>query len=44
MFCGTLPAIGGIRKSPVFEFELHDPVLERSIRHQYAIDTLPVYG
>ena len=44
MFCGTLPAIGGIRTSPVFEFELHDPVLNRSIRHQYAIDTLPVYG
>ena len=44
MFCGTLPAIGGIRMSPAFEFELHDPVLNRSIRHHYAIDTLPVYG
>jgi hypothetical protein len=44
MFCGTLPAIGGIRKSPVFEFELHDPKLNRVIRHQYAIESLPVYG
>lgn len=44
MFCGTLPAIGGIRKSPVFEIELHDTRLDRSIRHGYAIDTLPVYG
>jgi hypothetical protein len=44
MFCGTLAAIGGIRMSPAFEFELHDPVLNRSIRHHYAIDTLPVYG
>jgi len=44
MFCGTLPAIGGIRKSAVFEFELHDPIIERSIRHQYTIETLPVYG
>ena len=44
MFCGTLPAIGGIRKSPVFEFELHDPILNRTIRHQYRIESLPVYG
>lgn len=44
MFCGTLPAIGGIRKSPVFEFELHDPKLNRVIRHRYAIESLPVYG
>ncbi len=44
MFCGTLPAIGGIRTSPVFEFELHDPKLNRSIRHQYTIESLPVYG
>ena len=44
MFCGTLPAIGGIRPSTSFEFELHDTKLDRSIRHQYCIDTLPVYG
>ena len=44
MFCGTLPALGGIRKSPVFEFELHDTKLNRRIRHQYAIDSMPVYG
>ncbi len=44
MFCGTLAAIGGVRASPTFEIELHDPVLNRSIRHHYAIDTLPVHG
>jgi hypothetical protein len=44
MFCGTLPAIGGIRKSPVFEFELHDTRLNRKIRHQYSIAPMPVYG
>ena len=44
MFCGTLPAIGGIRGSSVFEFELHDPIIGRSIRHQYTAETLPVYG
>lgn len=42
MFCGTLPAIGGIRPAGVFAFELEDPVLGRSIRHEYRIRTLPV--
>ncbi len=42
MFCGTLPAIGGVRPAERFAFELHDPVLERTIAHEYAINVLPV--
>ncbi len=44
MFCGTLAARGGIRPSAIFEFELEDPVLNRRIRHQYRVQTLPVLG
>jgi hypothetical protein len=42
MFCGTLPAIGGIRPAGRFAMELHDPVLGRSIRHAYDVHDLPV--
>ncbi len=41
MFGGTLAAIGGIRPSDRFEMELHDPVLDRSLRHGYSIACLP---
>ncbi|SPC17624.1 conserved hypothetical protein [Cupriavidus oxalaticus] len=44
MLCGTLPAIGGIRPAQRFEIELEDPVLGRTLRHAYAIATLPVEG
>jgi len=44
MFCGTLAAHGGVRPSPVFEFELQDPVRGRKIEHRYRIHTLPVLG
>jgi hypothetical protein len=44
MFCGTLGAIGGVRPSPSFEMELHDPVLARTIRHRYDIVSLPILG
>ncbi|KER74015.1 hypothetical protein HR51_02760 [Burkholderia cepacia] len=44
MLCGTLAAIGGIRPAERFEVELEDPVLGRTIRHAYAVDTLPVAG
>jgi hypothetical protein len=44
MFCGTLAALGGIRPSATFEFELEDPVLERKIQHQYRVQTLPLLG
>jgi hypothetical protein len=44
MFCGTFAAKGGIRPSDSFEFEIHDPVLGRSIRHAYTLEKLPVLG
>jgi len=42
MFGGTIAAIGGIRPSARFEFELEDPVLRRVIRHGYAVRSLPL--
>lgn len=42
MFGGTFAAIGGIRPSRRFEFEIEDPVLARTIRHGYAIHALPL--
>lgn len=44
MLCGTLAAIGGIRPAERFEFVLEDPVLGRTLRHAYSIETLPVAG
>ena len=44
MFCGTFAAKGGIRPADNFEFEIHDPVLGRSIRHEYRLEKLPVLG
>ncbi len=40
MFCGTLPAIGGIRSANRFECELIDPVLQRTINCSYDITVL----
>jgi len=37
MFCGTLATLDSIRPSPRFEMELHDPVLGRTIRHEYRV-------
>ncbi|CAN5836059.1 DUF2848 domain-containing protein [soil metagenome] len=42
MFCGTLPAIGGIRSSSRFDMEIEDPVLGRTLSHSYTIEPLPV--
>jgi hypothetical protein len=44
MFCGTLAAKGGIRPAGRFEFELHDPVLQRTLAHGYDVTTLPIAG
>ena len=44
MFCGTLAAKGGIRPAQTFRMELEDPVLGRSLRHEYRIKVLPVEG
>lgn len=40
MFCGTLPAHGGIRPAPRFSLELDDPVSRRTIRHEYTVSCL----
>lgn len=42
MYCGTLAVKGGIRPAEMFEMELEDPVLQRSIRHRYRIAALPI--
>lgn len=44
MFCGTLPAIGGVRGSSDFTCELEDPVLGRKMTCHYTIRTLEVRG
>jgi hypothetical protein len=44
MFCGTLPAHGGVSYADVFEMELEDPVLERRLTHRYRILPLPNEG
>lgn len=41
MTCGTVAVRGGIRASQVFEMELHDPRLGRSLHHRYVVDILP---
>lgn len=41
MYGGTVNVIGGIRPAPDFIMELHDPVLNRTIRHKYSIQALP---
>ena len=42
MFCGTLPAIGGIRSSSRFDMEIEDPVLGRRLSHTYIVQALPI--
>jgi len=42
IFCGALPAIGGIRPSTRFEMQLEDPVRSDSIEHAVDIKTLPM--
>jgi hypothetical protein len=44
MFGGTFAAKGGIRSAARFVMELEDPVLKRSLRHEYGIVVLPVEG
>lgn len=42
MLCGTFGVIsGGVRPAPEFRMEIHDPAMGRSIRHSYAVETLP---
>ena len=44
MVCGTPPLTGRPAAAPGFEVELEDPVLKRSLRHAYSIETLPLSG
>lgn len=44
MFCGTQPVIGELGYGEAFEMELFDPVLDRSLRHVYGVEPLPVAG
>jgi Protein of unknown function (DUF2848) len=44
LFCGTLPAKGGIRPSKKFSFELFDPVRNVGISHAYTVDILQSAG
>lgn len=44
MFGGTLSVKGQIGFASEFEMELHDPVLNRSLRHRYAINALAPAG
>ncbi|HUL93910.1 MAG TPA: DUF2848 domain-containing protein [Burkholderiales bacterium] len=42
MFCGTLAVRGKIGGGERFEIELHDPVRNRSLRHEYAVRALAI--
>jgi hypothetical protein len=42
MFCGTQSVIGELGYGEQFEVELHDPVLNRTLRHAYRVCVLPV--
>jgi hypothetical protein len=42
MFCGTQSVIGELGYGEAFEMELFDPVLNRSLRHQYGVEPLLV--
>jgi len=44
MFCGTLPAIGGVKPATSFSIEVEDPVLKRTLRHAYRVVPLPIAG
>jgi hypothetical protein len=44
LFGGTCGAIGDVRFSPRFSFELSDPVLNRSIRGSYEVLPVPIKG
>jgi len=44
MFCGTMPAIGGVRPNASFAAEVRDPVLGRSIALNYAVASLEDVG
>ncbi len=42
MFCGTFAAIGGVRPTAGFRYELEDPLLGRRIGARYEMRSLPL--
>jgi hypothetical protein len=40
LFCGTFPSLGGIVCGEHFDFEIHDPVMGRTINHGYDVRVL----
>jgi hypothetical protein len=42
LFCGTIPARGGIRPAAEFRYELEDPVLGRTLGGGYVMRILPL--
>lgn len=42
MFCGTLPARGGIRSASAFSYELEDPMRRQALRGRYTLRPLPM--
>ena len=42
MFCGTFPAIGGIRPATRFRYQLEDPVRGRKLAGGYNVRALPL--
>ncbi len=42
LFCGALPASGGVRPTPWFRARLEDPVLGRALSLSYRVRTLPI--
>lgn len=42
MFCGTLPVIGPVRHACRFSVQLEDPVLGRTLTHNYSTISLPI--
>jgi hypothetical protein len=44
MFGGTVPVIGRVRPAARFAFALTDKVRDRALRHEYAVEALPVAG
>jgi len=44
MFSGTISTKGGLKPAERFKFELEDPVLGRTLRHEYTVRILPIVG
>ena len=41
LFSGTVPSVEGLWYGDAFRVEIHDPVRNRTIMHEYAIEALP---